>query len=128
MKHSIDVNTVSDRIKYLMKINGDVKAYKVCKETEVPEGTFSRSIRTPDTWKIQHLRRIADYFKVSLDYLITGNANNINERLRLENRALREEMERLKEKLATYEVIAKNFTEVSATKNFRKKYERKFSK
>ncbi|MBV6480224.1 MAG: hypothetical protein HGGPFJEG_03077 [Ignavibacteria bacterium] len=113
MKPSIDPETVSGRITYLMKVNGEIKAYKLCKETNVPEGTFSRSIKTADTWKISHLKKIADYFKVSLDYLISGNTNNINEKLQIENRALKDEVRMLKDKVATYEAIASKLNKVN---------------
>lgn len=65
-------NSISGRIKSLLKEN-NITPYKLCKETGIGEGTFSRSIKTEDTWKLQHIKNIAYYFKVSIDWLANGN-------------------------------------------------------
>ena len=65
-------NSISGRIKSLLKEN-NITPYKLCKETGIGEGTFSRSIKTEDTWKLQHIKNIASYFKVSIDWLVNGN-------------------------------------------------------
>lgn len=97
--------SISDRIKKLMdSIN--IKAYKVCKDTDIPEGTFSRSIKTPETWKLQHLEKLSEYFMVSLDYLVTGNISKIDEKLRQELFKANQELELLNKKLAAYESAA----------------------
>lgn len=98
--------TISDRILELMEAKG-IKAYKVCKDTKIPEGTFSRSIKTPDTWKLQHLEKISEYFMVSLDYLVTGNTKYIDDKIRNELYELMQEVIALRETVATYEFAAK---------------------
>jgi SOS-response transcriptional repressor LexA len=41
-------------------------------DTGIDTGTFSKSIRTKERWKSQHLAKMSDYFKVSLDWLMKG--------------------------------------------------------
>ena len=54
--------------------NYGVTAYRVSKETGIPQATFSEWKRGKSTPKVDKLQKIADYFKVPLDYL-TGNDN-----------------------------------------------------
>lgn len=104
--------SISDRIIELMETKG-VKAYKVCKDTKIPEGTFSRSIKTPDTWKLQHLEKLSKYFMVSLDYLVTGDSKHIDEKIQKELYKMKEEVLILREKVATYEFAAKQIIQES---------------
>ena len=64
-------NTISERIRQLLENRG-ISAYRLCKDLEIDDSTYSRSIRTANTWKSAHLIKIADYFKVSLDWLLKG--------------------------------------------------------
>jgi repressor LexA len=66
------MSTTTERIKGLLENRG-ITAYKLCKELGIDDSTFSRSSRTADTWKSQHLIKMADYFKVSLDWLMKGD-------------------------------------------------------
>lgn len=97
---------VSGRIRELMD-SRSLTPYRICKDISMPEITFHRSSKTSDKWKLQHLAKIAEYFKVSLDYLVTGNTNNTNEKLREENYKLKEEVALLRNKVSTYEIAAK---------------------
>lgn len=63
--------SISNRIKQLLENRG-ISAYRLCKDLEIDDSTYSRSIRTENTWKSAHLIKIADYFKVSLDWLLKG--------------------------------------------------------
>lgn len=65
------MSTISNRIKQLLENRG-ISAYRLCKDLEIDDSTYSRSIRTDNTWKSAHLIKIADYFKVSLDWLMKG--------------------------------------------------------
>ncbi len=67
------MNTISERIKQLLENRG-ISAYRLCKDLEIDDSTYSRSSRTANTWKSAHLVKIADYFKVSLDWLMKGES------------------------------------------------------
>lgn len=49
-----------------------VTAYKVAKETGVTQSTLSDWKRGRSTPKADNMKKIADYFNVSVDYLMTG--------------------------------------------------------
>lgn len=55
----------------LLQKNG-VTAYKVSKETGVTQSTLSDWKRGRSTHKSGNMKKIADYFGVSVDYLMTG--------------------------------------------------------
>lgn len=57
--------------KYLCESRG-VSAYKVSKDTGIPQPTFSEWKKGKYTPKIEKMKIIADYFGVSIDYLMTG--------------------------------------------------------
>lgn len=52
--------------------NFGVTAYKVSKETGIPQSTLSDWKRGRSIPKQDKLQKIADYFNVSLEYLMTG--------------------------------------------------------
>ncbi len=62
---------ITDRIKALIKLRS-ISHYRLAKETSIPEGTISKSVRGLGQWKSEHLVKLADYFKVSLDWLMKG--------------------------------------------------------
>ena len=49
-----------------------VSAYKVAKATGVTQSTLSDWKRGRSTPKSENMKKIADYFGVSIDYLMTG--------------------------------------------------------
>lgn len=49
-----------------------VSAYKVAKETGVTQSTLSDWKRGRSTPKSENMKKLADYFGVSIDYLMTG--------------------------------------------------------
>jgi len=65
------METISDRINLMLKNRG-ISAYRLCMDNGIDTGTFSKSIRTKERWKSQHLKTMSDYFKVSLDWLMKG--------------------------------------------------------
>lgn len=65
------MESISDRINILLK-NRDITPYRLCVDTGIDSGTFSKSIRTANRWKSQHMIRMSEYFKVSLDWLLKG--------------------------------------------------------
>lgn len=50
-----------------------VNAYKVAKATGVTQSTLSDWKRGRSTPKTENMKKLADYFGVSIDYLMTGN-------------------------------------------------------
>ena len=58
----------------LLKERG-VTAYKVSKSTGIGASTFSDWKNGRSTPKQEKLQKIADYFGVTVDYLITGQEN-----------------------------------------------------
>ncbi len=56
-----------------------VSAYKVAKETGVTQSTLSDWKRGRSTPKTDNMKKLADYFGVSLDYLTTGNESTVEE-------------------------------------------------
>ncbi len=65
------MSSISERIRQLLDNRG-ITAYRLCKDLDIDDSTYSRSIRTANTWKTAHLVKIADYFKVGLDWLVKG--------------------------------------------------------
>lgn len=63
----------------LLQLNG-VTPYKVSKETGVSQSTLSDWKRGISTPKQDKLQKIADYFGVSLEYLMTGKEKGNEER------------------------------------------------
>lgn len=53
-----------------------VSAYKVAKETGVTQSTLSDWKRGRSTPKSENMKKLADYFGVSIDYLMTGKDEN----------------------------------------------------
>lgn len=49
-----------------------VSSYKVAKETGVTQSTLSDWKRGRSTPKLENMKKLADYFGVSIDYLMTG--------------------------------------------------------
>lgn len=82
-----DYRNVQDLIKSESNDNGylafskllnerGVTAYKVSKETGVTQSTLSDWKRGRNTPKTDNMKKIADYFGVSIDYLMTGKESN----------------------------------------------------
>lgn len=63
----------------LMKEHG-VTAYKVSKETGIATSTLSDWKKGRSTPKQDKLQKIADFFNVTVDYLLTGNTEEKKER------------------------------------------------
>ena len=85
-----------------------VTPYKVSKETGVSQSTLSDWKRGISTPKPDKLQKIADYFGVSLTYLLTGNisepekekASELNAR---DERDIKKDLDSLREKLENKE-------------------------
>lgn len=56
-----------------------VSAYKVAKETGVTQSTLSDWKRGRSTPKSENMKKLADYFGVSIDYLMTGKEESEKE-------------------------------------------------
>lgn len=86
-----------------------VTPYKVSKETGVPQSTLSdwkRGISTPKNDKLQ---KIANYFGVSLSYLLTGEEKDIvkeksPELTARDERDIKKDLDSLREKLSNKEL------------------------
>lgn len=85
-----------------------VTAYKVSKETGVSQSTLSDWKRGISTPKQDKLQKIADYFGVSLTYLLTGNeteqknekSSELNSR---DERDIAKDLDRIMDKLSAGE-------------------------
>ena len=62
----------------LLKANG-VTAYRVGKETGISTATLTQWKKGVSTPKQDKLQKIADYFNVSLEYLMTGDKYYLND-------------------------------------------------
>lgn len=56
-----------------------ISSYKVAKETGVTQSTLSDWKRGRSTPKSENMKKIADYFGVSIDYLMTGKDDSEKE-------------------------------------------------
>lgn len=56
-----------------------VRAADVCRGTGLPSSLFSEWKKGKSTPKADKLQKIADYFNVSLEYLMTGEESNLEE-------------------------------------------------
>jgi SOS-response transcriptional repressor LexA len=65
------MESITDRINILLKNRG-ITPYRLCEDTGIDSGTFSKSSKTKNRWKSQHLITMAEYFRVSLDWLMMG--------------------------------------------------------
>lgn len=62
----------------LLEMN-NVKAADVCKGTGLPSSLFSEWKKGKSTPKVDKLQKIADYFGVTLNYLMTGEESGTEE-------------------------------------------------
>lgn len=58
--------------------NKGVSPYKVSKDTGVTQSTLSDWKRGRSTPKTDNMKKIADYFGVTVDYLVTGEETDID--------------------------------------------------
>lgn len=86
----------------LLQKNG-VTAYKVSKETGVTQSTLSDWKRGRSTPKSDNMKKIADYFGVSVDYLMTGKDEPKEMALELTARDERDISRRLEKTLSDLE-------------------------
>ena len=77
-----------------------VTAYKVAKETGITTATLSNWKQGRYTPKQDKLQKIADYFGVSLEYLMTGKEDVAKEKA---ERDIKKDLDSLREKLANKE-------------------------
>ena len=84
-----------------------VTAYKVAKETGITTATLSNWKQGKYTPKQDKLQKIADYFGVSLEYLMTGKEEVVKEKApeltARDERDIKKDLDSLREKLANKE-------------------------
>lgn len=81
-----------------------VSAYKVAKETGVTQSTLSDWKRGRSTPKTENMKKLADYFGVSIEYLMTGKDDSKETVLSpKDERDIAKDMESLREKLMNNE-------------------------
>lgn len=81
-----------------------VSAYKVAKETGVTQSTLSDWKRGRSTPKTENMKKLADYFGVSIEYLMTGKDDDKETVLTpKDERDIAKDMESLREKLMNNE-------------------------
>ncbi len=85
-----------------------VTAYKVSKATGIAGSTFSDWKSGRSTPKQDKLQKIADYFGVTVDYLMTGKEEELKERApeltTKDERDIKRDLESLRDKLANKEL------------------------
>ena len=69
---------------HLLQIRG-VSTYRVAKETGIPQQTFSKWKNGISTPKADKLQKIADYFGVSVEYLMGNDRTITKEDIELQN-------------------------------------------
>lgn len=90
---------------HLLQKHG-VTAYKVSKETGVTQSTLSDWKRGRSTPKTDNMKKIADYFGVSVDYLMTGKEGSEKKDITLtskDERDISKILEQTKEQLLSQE-------------------------
>lgn len=83
-----------------------VTAYKVSKETGVTQSTLSDWKRGRSTPKTDNMKKVADYFGVTVDYLMNGKDEAVKKEITLtpkDERDIKKDLENLREKLANKE-------------------------
>ena len=82
-----------------------VTAYKVSKETGITQSTLSDWKRGRSTPKTDNMKKIADYFGVTVEYLMTGNEQDKKEITITpkDERDIAKDLERIMEKLSSGE-------------------------
>lgn len=84
-----------------------VTAYKVSKETGITQSTLSDWKRGRSTPKSDNMKKIADFFGVSVDYLMTGKEEPEKKETKLtpkDERDIKKDLESLREKLINKEL------------------------
>lgn len=83
-----------------------VTAYKVSKETGITQSTLSDWKRGRSTPKTENMKKIADYFGVSVEYLMTGKdeaKEKASELTARDERDIKKDLDSLREKLISKE-------------------------
>lgn len=85
-----------------------ITAYRVAKETGITTATLTNWKQGKYTPKQDKLQKIADYFGVTVDYLMTGKEEELKERApeltAKDERDIKRELESLRDKLANKEL------------------------
>ena len=116
MKNIVLNRKISSRIVNLIA-DKEVVPSHIMKELAIPSATFYNCMNSKREWSTDNLIKIAEYFKVTLDYLITGNMQNNEQRVY----ALEKENELLKQQLMVIcqnipaEILAKAFKDAKKT-------------
>lgn len=96
------MNEIYDRYKAI-RDSRNVKDSQVAKETGITKSTFSEWKSGKYTPKQEKLQKIADYFGVSIEYLMTGSNDNVKEQPQLSSRDERDISRRLEQTLSDLE-------------------------
>lgn len=103
----------------ILKLMSDKKisAYRLCKDCGIPTSSFSQ-IKNKGTvdWKVDHLKAIARYFKVSLDWLVNGEKATVTVNKSLEKQIykFKKENTELREQLKDYEILKKAIDQIKS--------------
>lgn len=96
------MNEIYDRYK-VIRDSRNVKDSQVAKETGITKSTFSEWKSGKYTPKQDKLQKIANYFNVSVDYLMTGTDDSVKEPPQLSARDERDISRRLEQTLSDLE-------------------------
>jgi transcriptional regulator with XRE-family HTH domain len=78
MEFKFDNEGITKRVLALIS-NHNITAYRLCKDLKIPHGSFSNIKCNRQEWSLDFLSRIAIYFKISLDYLVYGKAEEMGD-------------------------------------------------
>lgn len=70
------MNDILQRIEALRE-SREITIYKLAKSVGIPQSTYVTWIEKDRIPKVDKLQKIADYFDVTVEYLITGNDSSI---------------------------------------------------
>jgi DNA-binding Lrp family transcriptional regulator len=109
MDKLINNEEITKRVLILMN-EKNVSGYKLCKDLNIPNGSFVNIKKGRQGWNLEYLVNISQYFKVDLCYLIYGDEEKKNEviykRYEDENILLKEEIKKYKERINEITKIA----------------------
>ena len=108
----IEHEQITERVKSLI-LKNHVSDYYVWKNAKIPNASFSMMINNKAKWKLEFLVGISKLFNEPLNWLIFGEKEHFEKELIQENKKIKEENILLREEVATYRTIKKEFLKLA---------------
>jgi len=114
-------NNITSRINSLCEQH-NVTVFRLREILTIPKSSYYKMLNEQSEWRLEYLIRIADYFKVSLDYLIKGElpCDIDYKKLEEEKRELKEENEQLRTFVDRYTELLPQVKDLKKGKHKRK--------